>query len=107
MPLSGDAKRAYQKDYMARKRASEKASGNTVLTPGTYEPGHIHNWSRKYNEDTATCHGCQEVVKWEGKMLNIHTDGLPPTSELINDMDQHKIDKILNSPAINTNKRAQ
>lgn len=105
----------YMRAYQAERRKQQKegestkvqvALGNEIIVPGKYEAGHIHAWLRKLGEDTAKCE-CGEVVKWKGKLLNRHTDGLPPTSELIREMDQHDIDKILNNPAINSRKREQ
>lgn len=112
MPYKDPEKqKQYQADLMRRKRAGEpqRAYGNEIIKPGVYEAGHIHQWLRKMGEDTATCvgkdwqpeGGCGEVVKWQGKMLNVHTDGLPPMTEMVRDMDQHDRDKILSSPMVN------
>ena len=104
----------YMRTYQAERRKQLKegqtpqvqvAVGNEIIKPGKYEAGHIHTWTRKLGEDTATCHGCEEVVKWKGRSLNPYTDGLADTSKLIQKTDDKFITKILNHPAINTNKR--
>jgi hypothetical protein len=97
----------YMRKYQADRRAAQKEGvqrslGNEVIVPGEYEAGHIHEWLRRIGEDTAKCEGCDEIVKWQGKLLNRHTDGLPDTSELIRQMDTKEIDKILNHPAVST-----
>lgn len=111
MPLDAEAKKAYQRDYMARKRAEQprdgitRAVGNRIITPGTYEPGHKHVWTRKLGEDSATCGDCAEVVAYEGKLLNQFTDGMADTSDLIRDMSPEMVRETnhwLNHPAIAT-----
>jgi len=107
MPLSKDEMREYQRKRRAEeKEGVQRALGNKIIRPGEYLAGHIHTWTRRLGEETARC-DCGEIVEWQGKLLNRHTDGLPDTGGLINNMDQHERDRILNSPAINSRKREQ
>ena len=62
-------------------------NGNFIVEPPTvpYDRAHIHLYSRKLGEDTAKCGICGEVVRYEGKPLNIYNDGLPDWPQLIRD----------------------
>ena len=93
MPLDKAPMREYQRKRRAKTGQTHVSSqgyprrvnGNLVLKPGLYQEGHVHNYVRKLGENTAKCNECLEVVEYEGKSLNIYTDGRADWPELIRD----------------------
>lgn len=60
-------------------------NGNLILEPPSrpYDTMHIHEYRRRVGEETAMCKICSEVVRYEGKPMNIYNDKLPDWPQLI------------------------
>lgn len=98
MPLTGDAKREYQRTKMRERRAKTKTGethGDSEGASGEVDPGHEHYWLRKLGEETAVCTefefqgrmigGCGQTQPYEGKLL-----GEPTLAQAIIESDHYK-----------------